>query len=274
VGVHSVKRSPRVCRVLVVAAALLASAVGVSKTARADDDVQAFARVVVADAELRSGPGVSYRVISTAHRGDTLALDGRQGQGFWLRVLLDDGRVAYALGDELSVFAVDPGQPDGPSRPGLFAPPPLTGSHGGLAILGGALSIPIAGMGQKAYGFMEIKPSVVISESLSVDAFAADALTADGSQVLYGAGASFYLAPHWPVCPFLELDGGGYSVFPANDSFVLKRQDLFLGRAGGGLLLALRNRILVRLEVTNLTLFSPSTFFNAQTYSGGFGVYF
>jgi hypothetical protein len=70
------------------------------------------------------------------------------------------------------------------------------------------------------------------------------------------------------------LFGGGLSVFPNPDSFVLKREDLYLARAGGGVLFALRNRILVRLEATNLSLFSAESYKNAQTYSGGLGVYF
>jgi uncharacterized protein YgiM (DUF1202 family) len=78
---------------------------------------EAFARVVVDAAEIRSGPGVSYRVIYTAHRGETLAIDGRPGTGFWLRIILPDGRSAFALGDEMQVFAVKPGEPEAPSRP-------------------------------------------------------------------------------------------------------------------------------------------------------------
>ena len=70
------------------------------------EEPEAFARVVVDAAEIRSGPGVSYRVIYTAHRGETLAIDGRPGTGFWLRVILPDGRSAFALGDEMQVFAV------------------------------------------------------------------------------------------------------------------------------------------------------------------------
>jgi hypothetical protein len=64
------------------------------------------------------------------------------------------------------------------------------------------------------------------------------------------------------------------TVRPNADSFVLRREDLYLARAGGGFLMALRGRILVRLEVTNLSLFDEDSFKNAQTYSGGFGVYF
>lgn len=254
------------------AAATVVATPGIA--AAAEESPDAFARVVVDAAELRSGPGISYRVIERVARGETLAIDGRPGTGFWLRVRLEDGRLAYALGDEMQVFAVRPGEPDAPSKPGLFATPPLEGAHAGLAIVGGVLSIPIADGSTKAFGYLEARPSIVVHRTVTLDGFVGDALTADGSQILYGAGATINFAPSWPVCPFLGIGGGGLSVRPNADSFVLKREDLYLARAGGGLLMALRGRILVRLEVTNLTLFGEDTFKNAQTYSGGLGVYF
>jgi hypothetical protein len=246
----------------------------VPRTAQAADEPEAFARVVVDSAEMRSGPGVSYRVIYTAQRGETLAIDGRLGGGFWLRIVLPDGRIAYALGDEVQTFAVRPGEPDAPSRPGVFASPPLEGAHAGLAIVGGVLSIPIADGSTKAFGYLEARPSIVVHRTVTLDGWIGDALTADGAQILYGGGATINFAPSWPVCPFLGIGGGGLAVRPNADSFVLKRQDLYVARAGGGILMALRGRILVRLEVTNMTLFDAESFKNAQTYSGGFGVYF
>ncbi len=256
----------------VLAALLLAAASLVAPRAQAAEP-EAFARIVVDAADLRTGPGVSYRVLYTAHRGETLALDGRPGAGFWLRVFLPDGRVAYALGDEVQPFAVRPGESE-PSRPGFFAPPPLTGATGGLALVGGAFHTPLDAGGSATYGYLEIRPSLVLDKTLSLDAFVGDALTSDGSEILYGGGATVYLAPNWPLCPFASIGGGGLSIFPSSDSFVLKRQDLYAARAGGGLLLALRWRILVRLEVSNLTLFTADSFINAQTYAGGLGVYF
>jgi hypothetical protein len=240
----------------------------------AAEEPDAFARVVVDSAELRTGPSISSRVIYTAHRGETFAIDGRQGTGFWLRVVLPDGRVAYGLGDEVQVFAVRPGEPDAPSRPGLFATPPLEGASAGFAILGGALAIPIRDGTTRAFGYLEGRPSVVVHRTVTIDGYLGDALTADGSQVLYGGGATVHFAPSWAICPFLGIGGGGLAVRPNADSFVLKREDLYMARAGGGILMALRGRILVRLEVTNLTLFDSETLKNAQTYAGGFGVYF
>jgi hypothetical protein len=242
--------------------------------ADSEDDVEAFARVVVDSADLRTGPGVSFRIVYTAHRGETLALDGRPGSGYWLKVLLPDGRSAYALGDEVEPFAVHSGEDNAPSRPGIFAPPPLDGAHAGLAIVGGVFSGPTTDGSVEKMGYLEFRPSIVLDKTLSLDGFLGDALTSNGSEIIYGGGATIYLFPSWLLCPFVGIGGGGISIFPNSDSFVLKRQDLLLARAGGGLLFALRNRILVRLEVTNLTLFDSASYQNAQTYSGGFGVYF
>lgn len=259
---------------LLFASPLLAAAPASGEPPAGSSDIEAFARVVVDAAELRTGPGVSYRVISVAHRGETFALDGRPGTGFWLRVLLDDGRLAYVLGDEIQPFAVRPGENGAPSRPGLFAPPPLVGSRGGLALVGGILSIPGATGAVQRYGYVEARPSLVLHETVSLEGFIGDGLTSDGTQLLYGGGVAVYLAPRWVVCPFVGLFAGGLSVSANPDSFVLKSQDLFLARAGAGVLFALRNRILVRLEATNLSLFSAESYKNAQTYAGGFGVYF
>ena len=261
-------------RVLALALALTTAMTSAAAGATAADSADAFARIVVDSAELRSSPSVSARVIYTAHRGETFAIDGRQGGGFWLRVLLADGRVAYSLGDEVQVFAVRAGEPEAPSRPGFFATPPLEGAVAGFAILGGVLSIPIADGMTKTFGYLEGRPSIVVHRTVTLDGYIGNALTADGSQILYGGGATIHFAPDWPICPFLGIGGGGLTVRPNADSFVLQREDLYMARAGGGILMALRGRILVRLEATNLTLFDSESLKNAQTYAGGLGVYF
>src|SRR4029079_16048584 len=100
----------------------------------------------------------------------------------------------------------------------------------------------------------------------TLDGFVGDALTSDGSQFMYGGGGTIHFAPRLPVCPFLGIAAGGLSVYPNADSFVLKREDLYLARAGGGLLMALRGRILVRLEATTLSLFGADPSRNPRTY--------
>jgi uncharacterized protein YgiM (DUF1202 family) len=247
--------------------------IALAPDASPDKEPEAFARIVVDSAEVRTGPGVSHRTIYAAKRGETFALDGRPGTGFWLRVLLADGRTGYVLGDEVQTFAVSSGEQDGMSRPGFLAPPPLMGSRGGLALLGGILSIPVAPGGVQRFGYVEARPSLVLRETVSLEGFIGNGLTSDGAQLLFGGGIAVYLAPRWVVCPFVALSAGGLSVFNP-DSFLRKRDDFYLARAGGGVVLALRNRILVRLEATNLSLFTAETYKNAQTYAGGLGVYF
>jgi hypothetical protein len=239
-----------------------------------EPEANAFAQVVTDTAELRTQPGVSSRVIYVAHRGETFAIEGRPSTGYWLRVVLPDGRNAYAFGDEVQPFAVTASGQGAPSRPGFIAPPPLQGSRAGFAMLGGMLSIPVVGGTVQRSGYMEVRASVVLHETMSLEGFAGDGLTTDGSQILYGGGLTIYLAPRWPVCPFVGLSAGGLSVVPSQDSFVLRREDFYIARAGGGLLFALRNRILVRVEVTDVSVFTAESYKNAQTYAGGLGVYF
>jgi hypothetical protein len=258
---------------LAIGIAALLTALGPTAQATEEGD-SAFARVVVDSAELRSAPTISARVIGSVTRGQVLAVEERKPVGYWLRVTLADGRSAYIVGGSVEVYLVDPDSPDAPNRPGLFAPPPLQGARGGLAITGGALRTPSTAGPVEVAGYMEIRPSLVLHESLSLDGFVGAGLTSDGSQLLYGAGATLYVAPHFVLCPFLNLSGGMLSVFPNADSFVLQREDAYVARAGGGVLFALRNRILVRLEATNMSVFTPQSFRNAQTFAGGLGVYF
>jgi hypothetical protein len=83
-----------------------------------------------------------------------------------------------------------------------------------------------------------------------------------------------HFAPDWAIEPYATLGLGGLSTFPNVDQFVLQRETVWAARAGAGFLLALRMRILVRVEASNLTLFTEDSYRNAQIYQGGLGVYF
>jgi len=266
----------RLLRRLFASGLVLGLLLGAVRPASAEDVPEAFARVVVDEVELRSGPGATFRVIATAHRGETLALDGRQGEGFWLRIVTSDGRIAYVLGGQVEPFAVRKGTggADAPSRPGLLAPTPLRGTIAGFNIVGGVLRIPIADGSYQGFGYMEFLPQIVLHETVTLNGFLGTALTADGAQVFYGGGATVNIAPSWPICPFVGLGVGELRVLPNADSFVLKKESLYLARAGGGFMLALRGRILTRFEVTNASLFTTEGLKNAQTFSFGLGAYF
>ena len=245
--------------------AIFAASLLVVSRARAEDERDAFARVVVEETALRSGPGVSHRTVYLAHRGETFAIEGREGAGFWLRVILPDGRLAYVLGDTVEPIAVDTNAPDAPSRPGFFAPPALAEARGGFSL--------VAGLFDKG-GYVEIKPAIVLAPAVAIEPYAGIALSSEGRRFLYGGGGTLNFAPDWPIAPYVHIGGGGVTTVPNEDAQVLQGGTVAHARAGGGLLVSLRWRILVRLEAMEVVLFDADYKRSAQSFVGGLGTYF
>lgn len=252
--------------------AMLFAVGSVARPAEAAEPVDAFARVVVEETMLRSGPGVSHRVVYVAHRGETFIVESRKGSGFWLKVVMPDGRSGWVLGETVQPIAVSANATDRPSTPGFFAPPPLADARGGLAIMGGVFD-ESASRGVRN-GYLELRPALVLAPTLAFEPFVGMALTENGNELLYGGAVSVHFAPDWAIEPYATVGLGGLSTFPNVDQFVLQRETVWAARAGAGFLLALRMRILVRVEVSNLTLFTEDSYRNAQIYQGGLGVYF
>jgi hypothetical protein len=248
----------------------LAAFAGRAAPARAQDvtsaetDVEAIARVTSSVSDLRAGPGLAYRVIHRAERGDTFAIQGREATGFWLRVYMADGRTAYLLGDTADTVPLgDAGE--GAGAPGVFAPPPLASSHGGLAMLGGVF---------EGAGYAELRPALLLNASLALEPYVGLGMGASGRSLAYGLGASINLAPDWAIAPFVALAAGGLKRMPNDDAFALREQTLAQARAGGGLLVSLRWRIVLRLEAAHSVVFDADSYAGAQSYMGGLGSYF
>ena len=232
--------------------------------ASAAEDPEAFARVVVSETELRAGPGVSHRVIVVARRGDTFFVRGRSGSDFWLEVAMPDGRTGFVLGETVETVAVDPDLDSGPTKPGVFAPPALEEAWGGFTMLGGVFD---------RDGYMEFRPQLVIGPAIAFEPYAGLALARDARRLVYGAAGTLSLAPDWPVAPFVTIGVGGVHQEP-RDEFVQTSKRSFHARAGGGLLVSLRWRVLFRLEAANVVLFGEDSYNNVQSYTGGLGTYF
>jgi hypothetical protein len=255
-----------------LAALLVLTVLSSGALARAEERVDAFARVVVEETVFRSGPGVSHRIVYVAHRGETFVIDSRKGAGFWLKVVLPDGRTGWVLGETVQPIAVSEGAADRPATPGFFAPPPLAEARGGVAILGGVLDEKVS-RGTRN-GYLEMRPAFVLSPTIGFEPYIGMALTENGNEMVYGGAFTVHLAPDWAIEPYGTLGLGGLSTFPNSDQFILKKETVWAARAGAGVLLALRLRILVRLEANNLTIFTEDSYRNAQIYEGGLGVYF
>jgi Bacterial SH3 domain len=250
-----------------VAALLCVCALGgVAATAHADgNDQDVFARVVVSETELRSGPGVSHRIIYRAHRGETFLVEGREGNGFWLKLVLPDGRIAYVLGDTVEAVSAGQGAPEEARKPGFFAPPALEEAHAGFSLMGGSFD---------NNGYVEFRPAFVLAPSVTIEPYAGLSLRSDARSFIYGLGATLNLAPDWAVAPYVLLGAGGVHTQPGGQFVNIESSSMFHARAGGGLLVSLRWRILLRIEASNTILFTEDSYRNAQAYIGGLGTYF
>lgn len=225
---------------------------------------ETLARIVVAETELRSGPGVSHRVISRAFRGDTFLVEGRETKGFWLEVSLPDGRTTYLLGDTVELVRAEEDALDGASKRSLFAPPALKEARGGFAMLAGIYD---------QSGYAEVRPALVIAPAIALEPYVGIALEPDSRHILYGAAGTLNLAPDWAIAPFFLLGVGGLLEEP-KEEFLRERKKWFHARAGGGFLVSFKFRMLVRLEASNLVLFTEDDYQNTQAYIAGLGTYF
>jgi uncharacterized protein YgiM (DUF1202 family) len=242
---------------------LACALLGAPRTLRAED-TDVFARVVVAETEMRAGPGVSYRIIHRGHRGDTFLIQTRETSGYWLEVLLADGRTAYVLGDTVEAMTADQDQPNAPSKPGFFAPPALEDAHGGLALMGGVWN---------GTGYSEARPALVIAPAIAFEPYIGLALQSDSRRLVYGGAFALNLAPDWAVAPFFVLGAGGMHETPKEEN-IREQRSWFTARVGGGLLVSLRFRLLLRLEVSDFVLYTEDRYQNVQSYIGGLGSYF
>jgi len=228
------------------------------------EETDVFARVVVAETDLRAGPGISYRVIHRAYRGDAFLVETRETSGYWMQVLLPDGRRAYVLGDTVQAVAIDSDAPNAPEKPGVFAPPALEDAHGGLALMAGVYD---------GSGFAEARPALVIAPAIAFEPYIGLALQSDSRRILYGGAFALNLAPDWAIAPFFTLGVGGVQEQPKEER-IRQERSWFSARVGGGLLLSLRFRLLLRLEVTDFVLYAEDRYRNVQCYAGGLGSYF
>lgn len=228
------------------------------------ESVESYARVIVDEVELRSGPGVAYRLVERASRGETFLVVGRESSGYWLEVVLPDGRQAFVLGDAVERIALAEDAPEASGRPGFFAPPALQGSWGGFTLQGGVLDLD---------ALAEVRPAWFLAPQLAFEPYVGVALQRDGRRILYGGALALNFAPDWSVAPYFLLGAGGI-LEEARDDVVREDTKAFHVRSGGGLLISLRWRVLLRLEATHLVRFAEDSYDNEQSYTAGLGTYF
>lgn len=239
-------------------------ALGEAAAAR-DAEPQVHARVVVEMAPLRTGPGPGFRIVRVANRGETFPVFERATRGYWLRVELPDGSSAYVQGD--MVFTHEVGPPSRRARvlAKIFAPPPLLGAHGEIALSLGGMS---------GSGFMAVRPSWLLDPVFALEANLAASVGSAGRLFLAGAGGLINVFPSWPIVPFFAAGGGMAYAAPNAGSFVLEEGTRSMLYAGGGLRFAFRYRLILRVEGRSYAMFDADNLRAQQEISGGFSAFF
>lgn len=229
-------------------------------------------RVLSESAEIRTGPGFAYRAIHVARQGDVLPAIDRAPGAYWFRVSLPDGTLGWILGDEVLPLVVDAAAPGPPSLgqrfvDAVFSPAPLASADVGLAFSAGLLG---------GEGMVLFRPSLVLAPHLGLEGFVGETVGEQLDVIHYGVGANLYLWPRSPVTPFFALAGGRAAVNKKADQFVVpdNERDFWSANAGGGLLIALKKRITLRVDVRNYVIFHANYTRNLMEYSGGFAVLF
>jgi len=250
------------------AALLLGSALACTPApVRADDAEEpvVYARVIVDATALRTGPGAGFRIVRVAEQGESFEVRERATRGYWFRVELPDGSLAWIDGNTVYTHEVGPRSRGSRLRALLFAPPPLVAARGELAIQFGVLS---------GNGFMALRPTWLLAPTFGFEANLAASVGSAGRLFMGGAGPVINIFPSWPVVPFFAGGGGFAQASPNADSFVLGTGTSSMLYAGGGLRLGFRYRLIVRVEARSYAFFDADRLVDQQEVSGGLSTFF
>src|SRR5262249_9672071 len=119
-----------------------------------------------------------------------------------------------------------------------------------------------------------IKPAWVLAPQVAIEPYAGIVLSTEGRRFLYGGGGTLNFAPDWAIAPYVHLGAGGLTTSPNQDAHGLRGGTVAHSRPGGGLLISLRWRILLRIEGMYVVLFDPDSKKNAPSFTAGLGTYF
>lgn len=229
------------------------------------EEVEVFARVVVETAALRTGPGATFQLVRVAKQGDTFPVRQRATRGYWLRLELPDGTLAYVQGDAVYVHEVSERSRARRILGKVFAPAPLLAARAEIALSLGVLG---------DSGFMAVRPVWLLGPSFGFEANLAASVGSSGRLYMGGAGGVVNVFPTWPVVPFLAAGGGAVFASPNADSFILEQGTRSMIYAGGGLRFGFRYRIILRAEGRAYAFFNANQLVATQEISGGLSAFF
>ncbi len=253
--------SPR----LFVLATLLSLLWAALLPALASADGHPYARVIVETAVVRSGPGVGYRRVHVAQRGDVFPVRARATKGYWFQIELPDSTVGWIPGDHVYNHMVDDGDADGPFMGWLFAPPQLPSARGEVALSGGVLG---------GGGMIAVRPAVLLDPTFGFELSGTAAVATGGRLLQTTVGPILNVFPSSPVVPFMTVQGGITASSPNADTFLLESGSIATLTAGAGLRFGFHYRLTLRIEGRAHVFFEPDRHVSQEELSAGLTVFF
>ena len=225
-----------------------------------------LARVLSETAEVRSGPGFSFRVVAVAERDEVMQMLERGKRGGWTRVRLDSGISGWILSEQILIFSE--GESDekvGPFRrfgrklrQTILGPPNLLTARAGGALSAGALG---------REGLFLVRPSVFISPNVAVEAYLGPSVGRETSRGIFGLSGNLYLSPGIPFTVFVSAGTGAVFTKGKVDA-VRDARWSYLMSPGGGMWIIFKRGIGIRFDFRNHVLFRANDAISLQEYSG------
>jgi hypothetical protein len=255
-------------RVLALAAAGAAVAIAEARPATAD----AYVRVIAQDAPIATGPGARYRTVHDARRGEVFEVVERATDGYWFRVVLEDGTTGWIYGELVFPFeVVDDARPGTFTRMGrairraILGPAPAPRADVEMSVSAGLL---------QAEGLFLFRPGWLVDPHFALEAFAGLSPRAQKDIFLAGAGWTLRLAPGAAVGPFVHAGVGVAHIRPKADNFIDPAETLMALSAGGGLEVTFKKQITLRFDYRRWVLFDPDQAEGGHELSSGLAVFF
>jgi len=254
---------------LAMAAAGAGLAMSPARAYAAEDE--ALVRVLAEQAAVHTGPGFSFRVVYLATRGEVLPVVERDTRASWFRVRLPDGTWGWLLGDQVFPLDLETAEAHrGPSfwhrlSQSVFSPSPLLEGHLGLTFSAGVLG------GDSAFLF---RPALLFEPHLSLEGFVGETVGNELDVFYYGGGPNVFIFPTSPVTPFLAAALGGATSRKKADQFAIRTGTYAVVNVGGGLLVALKKRIILRGDARRYVIFDPNHTQRIEEYTGALAIVF